>query len=291
LVDQSFKALVLSLVIHVLFAWVFQRVPSQFETPLPQPIEISIAESAPKKKQHFVTETQKPELNPIEKLRDQADYLSALTKRVKEQVVARRNGQTKNRSGHAPTEADEARAQGAPGTAADPNVGRELILPGPGPGAKSARGSSPFGRQVVVGESTAGEYIPGVKEGAFTALNTDRFTYYTFFARINEQVRSRWVRNLRMVSQSLSIGELAGLASRERVSEIDIQLNSQGEFVRAVLLRSSGSEGLDAAAIEAFRDAAPFPNVPAEMVENDGLIHLGYAFIVKMQPSHLAGHR
>ncbi|HMN69995.1 MAG TPA: hypothetical protein PKC28_15745, partial [Bdellovibrionales bacterium] len=52
-------------------------------------------------------------------------------------------------------------------------------------------------RQVAIGQSSIAEFIPGIEEGAFTALNTDQFTYYTFFARMNEQVRNRWVSAVR----------------------------------------------------------------------------------------------
>lgn len=45
------------------------------------------------------------------------------------------------------------------------------------------------------GVSTTGEQLPqDIQIGDFTALNTDRFVYYTFYARIEEQIRHRWVR-------------------------------------------------------------------------------------------------
>lgn len=254
-----------------------------------QPIEITIAEPQNKRKS-FVKETQDKDLSPLEKLKDEADYLSQFTKRVKEQLRAKNSGETKNRTGQVPTESDEARAKGIRGLGADPKMGQELQLPGPNPALKGS-GSTQFGRQVVVGQSTMGEFIPGVKEGAFTALNSDRFTFYTFFARINDQVRSRWIRNLREFTQSMSNEQMAALAARERISEIDIQLDPRGQFVRAVILRSSGYRELDQAASEAFKDAAPFPNAPREMVDDDGLIHLQYGFIVHFQPSQFAGGR
>ncbi len=282
--DQSFRALILSLVVHAVFAWTFFRLPSQSETEfLDQPIEIEITE--PKFKGGFAMETEKADISPLEKLKDEAELLSLYAKRVREQMRARNTGATKNRPGQHPVEADEQRAKGQQGVAADQKAGRELILPGMGAGPRTGQGSSTFGRQVIVGQSTAGEIIPGIKLGSFTALNTDRFTYYTFFSRINEQVRSRWVRRLKNLSETLSDQRLAELATRDRISEIDIQLDKNGLFVRAVVLRSSGAVELDNVASDSFEDAAPFPNPPQEMVEEDGLIHLRYTFLVQTRPS------
>lgn len=281
--DQSFRALVISLVVHAILAVILLRMPSQSETDfLNQPIEVQVMDSSRKPKL-IVTETEK-DLSPLEKLEKEADLLSALTKRVKEQSIARRIGETKNRPGNAPVETEEQRAEGAPGIGADAQTGRSLNLPGVGPGARGGEGASPFGRQVVVGESTAGEIIPGIKIGAFTALNTDRFTYYTFFARINEQLRPRWTNNLRNFSQSIPRERLVELASRDRTTEFDIQLNREGHFLRAVVLRSSGNRDLDATFSDAFENAAPFLNAPTGLVAEDGLIHLHYIVTVQAQP-------
>ena len=289
--DRSFSTLIYSLVVHGAIAWALLYLPFHSETLVREaPIEISV-QDIPRKSRSVVTETEAKE-NVLDKLKDKADYLSQFTKRVKEQLVARNSGATKNRTGKEPVESDEMRAKGANGDGASARAERSLQLP-QGEGAKSGQesGANPFGRQVVVGASTMGEYIPGVKEGAFTSLNSDRFTYYTFFARVNEQVRSRWIQNLRNFSENLSQSENESLASRERVTEIDVQLNRAGEFVRALVMRSSGAKGLDQAATEAFRIAAPFVNPPQQMIEADGLIHLRYGFLVQWSPTQVFGGR
>jgi len=283
--DQSFRTLVYSLVVHGIFAWAMLRLPSQNETLVDQPIEITVQEG-PSKSRSVVTETaNKDEL--LEALKNKADYLAQFTKRVKEQIVAKNSGATKNRTGQLPIESDEMRAKGSNGEGAQAkSESKALDLP-QGEGAKAGQqtGANPFGRQVVVGASTVGEYIPGVKEGAFTSLNSDKFTYYTFYARINEQVRSRWIQNLRNFSDNLTQADNETIASRDRITEVDIQLNRAGEFVRAVVMKSSGTKGLDQAATEAFRIAAPFVNPPQQMIESDGLIHLRYGFLVQWSPN------
>jgi TonB family protein len=294
LVDYSFRALVLSLVVHALLAWSYRFIPSQIETPVRVPIEINVVDAPKEKKTKFrVTETEAPDLQPLDRLKKEADLLAALTKRVKEQMIARRLGvgPARNRNGKIPVESDEMRARGELGDGADRRVGRELNLPGVGPGGATGRGASPFGQQVVVGESTSDTYIPGIKLGAFTALNTDRFTFYTYFKRINEQLRPRWINNLHAFSQTVPPEEASELGSRNRQTEVDVHLDAEGRFVRAILMRSSGSLGLDKAVVDAFTDAAPFLNAPGELVEDDGFIHLRYVFEVIMRPSQIAGSR
>jgi TonB family protein len=281
LADQSFKALILSLVVHALLSLLFFKLPSQNETPVVRPVEITIVESS-KRFRNPVTETATEDISPLKKLKDEATVLSQLTKRVREQVVARRIGKTKNRPGQAPIESDEQRSHGTSGLSADARVNPNLQFKGVGPSlVQPGAGSSPFGKQIVVGESTRDFIIPGVKEGAFTALNSDRFTYYTFFARINEQIGSRWVQNMRGFIETLSRSAFGELAARDRVMEVDVQLNQKGEFQRALVMRSSGFKGFDQAIVQAFQDAAPFLNPPRGMIDADGLVHLQYGFMVQ----------
>lgn len=281
MVDQSFRALVYSIAVHILLAWILLTKLPQYETtPITRPVEFTVVDKTHKGRS-FVTETDLNPENDVDRLKKEADYLSQFTKRVKEQVVAKNLGKTKNRPGQVPIESDEQRSKGAPGSGSDAKNTYELKLPGQGPQAGRETGSNPFGRQVVVGSSTVGEFIPGIKEGAFTALNTDRYAFYTFFARINEQVRSRWIRNLRAFTESLTEAQLSKFAGRDWITEVDIQLDRDGGVVRALIMRSSGSDELDQAAILAFEDAAPFANPPRELVEEDGLIHLRYGILVR----------
>lgn len=208
---------------------------------------------------------------------------------MKDQTRARLTGATRNRAGTAPVEADEARHQGGGGS----NTNQAISGPTSTDSelrnqAQTHPGSGPFGRQVVVGASTMGEYIPGVKEGAFTALNSDRFTYYTFFARLNEQLRPRWISLVRDFANRLGPSTLAELAEIERATEIEIVLDRSGGFLKSYIYKSSGFRELDDAAVKAFTSAAPFPNPPQAMIESDGAIHLRYGFVVQWQPHHLA---
>ncbi len=236
-----------------------------------EPTEITIVEKSDKRAQTFVTETEKKEPDLRAKLNDQADFLSAFTKRVKKQIVARDSGRTINQKAQKPLKGD---AQGIAGMQAR-GEGDGFLRPGSGGQAM---------RQVAIGASSISEHIPGVEVGDFTALNTDQFTYYSFFARINEQVRNRWIALIRQYVDNLAQRDLEVLSRMDRQTVVEIILTPGGEFSTSVLHNSSGDRHLDQTTVEAFRAAAPFLNPPQGMIESDGLIHLRYGFHIRFRP-------
>jgi TonB family protein len=147
---------------------------------------------------------------------------------------------------------------------------------------------SKFG-SIERGMSTVGEQLPDdIKFGDFTALNTDRHLYYSFYSRIEEMVRGRWVNYARAVIYGIENGseKISGRATW--TTQLEIILDKDGTFSRAILHSSSGSKALDSAPVQAFRDAQAFPHPPAEMVKEDGTIHIYYAFSVNMVPRYAA---
>ncbi len=250
--------------------WLLVKFHAPAILPSQRPTEVTFIEKDPNKRgKHFVTETEKKQ-EVIEKLKDTADTLSALTKRVKKQMVARENGPTRNsKLQFKPAPVDAYRVAGRQQPPGDEGL------------------ASPNGamRNVAIGGSSIAEYIPGVEEGAFTALNTDQLTYYTFFARVNEQVRNRWVSMIRNYMGSLSQEQLEHLSRADKQTIVEIVLSKTGEYIRSFLHSGSTVKALDLAASESFRAAAPFLNPPQGLVEADGYIHLRYVFMVRFRPS------
>jgi outer membrane biosynthesis protein TonB len=52
-------------------------------------------------------------------------------------------------------------------------------------------------------------------------------------------------------------------------------------------MKESGVVPFDASAVRAFQEAAVFPNPPQEMIQEDGFIHLKFAFTVNFRPPTL----
>lgn len=284
--DQSFQGLVLSLGLHLLLFWLALSFLPQSETlqPREEQVEVEYIQNPRDKSRSFVSELGRDTL--LKDLKDKADFFSQYNRRVREQMVAKQTGKTQNRTGEAPFESDEARSHGINGDSlgAPGRPGEKAF----GPGVPLGQGGSgPFGKQVVVGASTLGEYIPGVKEGSFTALNTDRFTFYTFYNRLNEQLRSRWVQRIRNYTDGLGPEGLKQLAEMERITQVEVLLTPKGQLIRTLVHKSSGDRSVDDAAVLAFQDAAPFPNPPQGMVQEDGIIHLHYGFVVQWSPTRV----
>lgn len=169
-------------------------------------------------------------------------------------------------------EAKVSRTSAAAATSAsqsnDNSPSKELILP-----------SDPRRNR---GISTTGERLPDdVQIGDFTALNTDRFIFYTYYARIEEQIRHRWVRYVR--AAIFGGGDMPE-GAKAFMTNLEIILDRQGEFVRAIVHQGSGSRDIDAAPILAFREARRIPHPPREMVKDDGTIRLFYSFHVDQLP-------
>lgn len=281
--NKEFQTLIASILIHIALVMflLHAKTPDFFKENIP--VEI-VFNDPNKKSQTFVTETdEKDEL--MEKLKEQAAYLSKVSKRVKQESVAARNDATTANRRRSLNLNPSNEPVGKKVAGRQPE--REEMSQGEMNLQKAQAGG--LGRNIAIGDSSIGEYIPNVKVGNFTALNTDQFTFYTFFSRVNEAIRYRWVSHVRNFADSLSPGKQQELSQYPRTSYVTIILDKKGTIIRSFVGRSSGSDGLDQAALQAFKEAAPFLNPPAEMREADGTIRLDYSFHVEFRSSALAG--
>ncbi len=272
--DRSFQGLVFSLCFHAVLVWILLH--GNFGGPVSQSdtTEIVIVERGEKAGPNKILmdpDNERPQPPSADDLKKEADFLSAFTKRVKKQLASRNIGADRNAQAQAQPKGDP---EGIAGDQQRGDKGEGFLAPGGGQAL----------RTVAIGQSSLSQSIPGVEEGAFTALNTDQLEFYAFYQRSNEQIRNRWVALIRNYVGQLAARDMEILARRNRTTQIEILLTPTGDFARSVIHSSSGDKGLDQAAVEAFRIAAPFPNPPSEMVKADGFIHLYYNFTLYLRP-------
>ena len=302
---SSFQALILSLAIHValtLFAYLWES-PSQDWVRI-VPIELTYETPEESTAQQFVTnpEPYSPEVI-LENLKRQADFLSETTRRVQEEMAARNSGETRNRarSGTDSSEPTQARQQAPQQSSPRASELKPSAIPNPRSILDSARSESTIetrpsisgapsetSRRVTLSPSTLSEHIPSVREGGFTSLNTDQFLYYTFYARINEQLRNRWVFNLRQFVSQSGPQRINRLAQRPQITEIEVILDADGNYVKSTFHNHADDPAIDKAAQVAFQQASPFLNPPSEIVTEEGFIHLHYSFHVLWRPQYVA---
>ncbi|WP_374077933.1 energy transducer TonB [Bdellovibrio bacteriovorus] len=258
------------------------------EKKAPETLEISlypegqILEALTPKKQTIVRQALVPEKMKAPEDETLARFLSEQKQRVREETRAANTGMTANRS--------------------NKGLSQNNTPPTPKPsGAKTSDETDKDGYKNVditkelqemnrfdEGMSTIGESMPrDVRVGSFTALNTDRYLFYTFYARMEELIRYRWESRVQAVINNFDRPTLAQAGNRNWVTHIEFLLDKEGFLQKALIMKESGIMAFDAAAVNAFRDAKVFPNPPKEMVQEDGYIHIKFSFTVNYNPPTL----
>jgi TonB family protein len=271
------QGFLLSVLIHLILLLIVQQMPVGTQWDPKDKVTIEIID--PSKSQNetsrqVVRQAQTPEQ---EKLRDESEdklaFLSEQAQRVKKQTRALLNGMTRNR-------AEKEKA-------ADKT--KELLRRDFDAFSPAYKKTSPIKDiQADKGLSTIGETLPtDISVGSFTALNTDRYLFYSFYARIEELIRYRWESAVRMAIDSTPPDHFSPNASGVWKTNVEIWLKPNGEYHSAHIMKESGFRSFDRAAVQAFIQARLFPNPPKEMVEADGLIHLKYNFHVFHEPKVL----
>lgn len=240
------------------------------------PVEI-VYENDSKKRQIVMDPNEEKLADSLKQLKDQADRLSRITQRVKEQSIASRIDKTQNQQTGKAQNQQSATQQNHLQSEARSEL-QEPLRPE----------ISDVGRNAQLSNSSIAEYIPEVRKGGFTALNTDQFLHYTFYARTNEQIRNRWISQIDQFLEKTSQSEINRLALKVQNSQVEIILNPQGQFIKALIHQKAENPGLDESAIMSFRMASPLNNPPSEMIEADGFIHLHYGFYLQFKPRHIA---
>lgn len=129
--------------------------------------------------------------------------------------------------------------------------------------------------------SATDDHLKDVKSGLQTMLSTREFVYYAYYARIKDALRQHWEPTVREKVKIVYRSGRTIASAKDRITQVLVVLNASGELVRIEVLGRSGVEDLDSAAVEAFRNAAPFPNPPKGMVESDGTVKIRWDFVLE----------
>lgn len=188
-------------------------------------------------------------------------------------------------------------ARGAPGAMEPPISGQDPeteSLPPPGmqaaPGApqQSPRPQQPSvalvpSQQVLARALSGGtsDHLPDVEEGDDTALNAKKWKFASFFNRVKEQIRQNW-HAAREYGKRDPTGSLYG--GRLRYTVLIVQLKPDGSLADVQLEKGSGIDFLDDVAVDAVKDAQPFPNPPQQLIDPQlGKISFRFGFVVDLE--------
>jgi TonB family protein len=129
--------------------------------------------------------------------------------------------------------------------------------------------------------STTNDNLQNIENEFMTRLNTKEYKYFGYYNRIKTQLNQWWVPQVqqkfnKMMKQGRSIA-----SEESKITKLVIVLNGEGNLVKVQVLAESGIRDLDEAAIEAFRQAAPFPNPPKGMIDSDGTVKIRWDCVVE----------
>jgi len=136
--------------------------------------------------------------------------------------------------------------------------------------------------------SSTYDYLPDVKSGSETILNTAEFIYYSFYRRVELAIVPLWNSYIKTYLDSYADLKSA-LNAIEYISDVEIVLDSNGNFETMRILKSSGISSFDLAPGDAFMQASPFINPPEGIVGQDGLIRMNWRFVISFNKSYRFG--
>lgn len=147
------------------------------------------------------------------------------------------------------------------------------------PSPRSLRGV-PESRSKDWGQPGSRDKIDDMDEGDASILNAQRWKYASFFNRMKDDIDQYWDPVARLRARDPD-GRING--SKTRTTRVMIILNADGSLYKITTQSSSSVDYLDDEAIQAVRQAAPFPNPPPGMLDpTDGKLHVPFGFIVEM---------
>jgi protein TonB len=264
-----------------------EYLPSEELTPAPEEVEQGVQKKK-KEQEHDQIVEQKKQIN--DETPDDSKYLSAFNQVVEKQTRAEKIDKFNNtakggqpeegvKDGEKKREMEKERSKPekivhrAPGelpTLKDLTP-KFALTPGPQGPKMDEQGEA----------SATDDHITNVQTGMQTMLSTREFVYYAYYNRIKEGLRQHWEPNVREKVKIIYRQGRTIASAKDRVTQVVVTLNPQGELVKVEVLTQSGVVDLDSAAVEAFRQAAPFPNPPKGMVEADGTIKIRWDFVLE----------
>jgi TonB family protein len=159
-----------------------------------------------------------------------------------------------------------------------PELGAEGVLRPGGGKPKGGSGPSLMPSEEQLARAIGGgtqDHLRDIDDGDETALNSKRWRFASFFNRVKRQVAEHWHPD-EVYRQRDPTGAVYG--RRNRYTELRVQLKPDGRLSNVTLAQPSGLEFLDDEAVEAFKEAEPFPNPPRQLIEN-GTINFGFGFL------------
>ncbi len=161
--------------------------------------------------------------------------------------------------------------------ARNPGGGGEV---GGHPDPQSVRDLLPsLGYEALARSDGSIDHLDDVDEGDATFLNTREWKHAWFFNRVKRTVQRRWHAVDRHRRHD-PYGRVFGV--RDRLTVLDVTIKADGSLEDVYVVKDCGVAFLDEAAVQAFREAQPFPNPPLALQDSDGNIRFKFGFYLEI---------
>lgn len=140
---------------------------------------------------------------------------------------------------------------------------------------RSRRGGR-FAARMERARSALENFIPEVRPGNQTALNTRAAPFAAFIARMHRSIHKLWGFGF--------LDDIDGkpmsnpFNDRSLMTKLEIVLNADGSIHRVGVIRASGNTGFDVAAVDVAYSAGPYPEPPRAIRSGNGKIYVHWAF-------------
>lgn len=120
-------------------------------------------------------------------------------------------------------------------------------------------------------------YVPSVKTGNQTALNTARVPFAAYLNQIHNRIHPIFAEGFLESLDRQGAGDPINRPDMKTFLEIVVS-QEDGRLVRMGITQTSGVTRFDVGALESVDQAAPFGKPPAEIVSPDGNVYLHWEF-------------
>ncbi len=146
-------------------------------------------------------------------------------------------------------------------------------------------GDGPLEGQNALSAATD-ESLAEIDIGQRTLLNAKEYAHWLYFQRIKSLLGPVWRLDIDgKMGKMQAVGKK--FAKAESITQVAVVLDAKGNVKKVSLTQGSGSQELDASAIEAFHAAGPFPNPPLALHRKDGTVWIRWSFIINQKPTRV----
>ena len=141
---------------------------------------------------------------------------------------------------------------------------------------KRSKRKGKFTRRMEQVQSALENFVPEVKPGNQTALNTRAAPFAAYVAAMHRSIHRLWGFGLLRELDRKSFND--PMNNRELVTKLEIAIDSLGNVDKVTVIRASGLLAFDVAAIDTVYTGGPYPNPPRSIFSADGKVYLHWRF-------------